>query len=68
MDHQEKRWHSEVKAFVGAIAVLVLLCVALIAQALWSTGAMVAILAAGLVVGLAIRYVPTGGRHHPTAH
>ena len=68
MNRQEKRWHSEVKAFLGAVAVLGLLCVALIAQALWSTEAMVAILAAGLVVGLAIRYAPTGGRHHPRTH
>ena len=66
MDRQEKRWHSEIKAFFGAIAVLALLCVALIAQALWSTGAMVAILAVGLVIGLVIRYVPTG--RHPTTH
>ena len=67
MDRHEKRWHSEVKALLGAIAVLALLCVALIAQALWSTGAMVAILAAGLVVGLVIRYVPAG-RHQARTH
>lgn len=67
MDHHEKRWHSEVKALLGAIAVLALLCVALIAQALWGTGAMVAVLAAGLVVGLVIRYLPAAGRH-PRTH
>ena len=44
MHGEENRWHSELKAVLAAVAVLALLCVALIAQALVSTGAMVAIL------------------------
>jgi hypothetical protein len=68
MDSREKRWHSEVRAVLGATAVLALLCVALIAQALIGTGSMVAILAVGLVVGLMIRYAPSVGHRHRRAN
>ncbi len=68
MEREEKRWHSEVKALGAAVAVLLLLCVALIAQTFWGNGAMLAILGAGLVVGLAIRYAPGLSRQHPTPH
>ena len=68
MKREEKRWHSEVKALAAAVAVLALLCVALIAQTFWGNGAMLAILGAGIVVGLVIRYAPDMTRKHPTAH
>ena len=68
MKREEKRWHSEVKALAAAVAVLALLCVALIAQTFWGNGAMLAILGAGIVVGLVVRYAPSTTRHHPTAH
>ena len=64
MERQEKRWHSEVRAALSAVAVLALLCVARSAQALWRTGAMVASLAVGLVIGRIVRYAPAG--RHPT--
>lgn len=67
MEREEKRWHSEVKALAAAIAVLLLLCVALIAQTFWGNGAMLAILLGGLVIGLAIRYLPPALRH-PRTH
>ena len=67
MRGEEKRWHSELRAVLAAVAVLALLCVALIAQALVSTGAMMAILGVGLVVGLLIKYAP-GASRHPRTH
>jgi hypothetical protein len=67
MEREEKRWHAELKAFLVAVAVLLLLCVALIAEAFWGTGPMLAILLGGLVIGLAIRYVP-GALRHPRTH
>ena len=67
MHAHEKRWHSELRAVLAAVAILALLCVALIAQALVSTGAMIAILGVGLVVGLLIRYAPSASRH-PRTH
>ena len=63
----ESRWQAEIRAFLAAVAILALLCVALIAQTFWGNGAMLAILGAGIVVGLAIRYVPALNRQH-TAH
>ncbi len=68
MNGEEKRWHSEVRMLAGAVAFLLLLCVALIAQTFWGNGAMLAILGAGLVVWLVMRHAPGLGRHHPTAH
>jgi hypothetical protein len=62
-ENTESRWHAEVKAVLAAIAVLLLLCVALIAQTFWGNGAMVAILGAGIVVGLIIRYAPSASQH-----
>lgn len=67
MHGEEKRWHSELRAVLAAVAVLALLCVALIAQALIGTGVMMAILGVGLVVGLVIKYAP-GASRHPHTH
>jgi hypothetical protein len=65
------RWGSEIRAVLVAVAVLVLICAALIAEALWGNGAMLAILLGGLAIGLIIRYarVPGAGSHgRPRTH
>jgi fatty acid desaturase len=62
----ESRWASELRALLAAVAVLGILCLALIAEALWGNGAMLAILLAGAAVFVVARYaVP---HHRPRAH
>jgi hypothetical protein len=61
----ESRWAAELRAFLAALGVLALLCVALIAQTLWGNGAMLAILLGGIAVGFVIKYAFPG--HHDGA-
>jgi peptidoglycan/LPS O-acetylase OafA/YrhL len=67
MERDEKRWQAELtKGVLIAVAVLALLCVALIAQTFWGNGAMLAILLGGVAAFLAIRLLPGGGRQART--
>ena len=62
----ESRWHAELKALLAAIVVLGILCVALIAEALWGSAAMAAILLGAGGVFLVGKYAVPHGR--PRAH
>lgn len=68
-DESRGRWATELRAFLAVVFALAVICGALIAQPFWGNGAMVAILAGGVVVYLLARYAPAASRHQqPRTH
>ena len=66
----DSRWAGELKALGMALVGIVVLVVALIAEALWGNGVMAAILLTAIAVWLLWHYAPRlgiGGRH-PRTH
>jgi uncharacterized membrane protein YoaK (UPF0700 family) len=67
-DRTESRFATEVRFLVVVAFALAVICGALIAQPFWGNGAMLAILAVGIVVYLIAKYVPGISRQTPRTH
>jgi peptidoglycan/LPS O-acetylase OafA/YrhL len=68
-DRTESRFATEIRFLVVVAFALAVICGALIAQPFWGNGAMVAILAVGIVIYLIAKHAPgLSSRHTPRTH